>query len=340
MTATDVRRTTVQDVQSLRGARIAVVAGGLPHRDVAWPVIERISKTLTDLGYRNDIVDAERWDFVHRVAGFDVAFVADYGVRGGPDGGDRPGGDDGTVQGTLAALGIPYTGSGSKATALAQDKVLAKTLFRAHDIATPDFMPVEPGVDPTALAADALGALGSPLVVKPVLAGGSYGLSLARTVSEVVDAIAAAGPYGPVFLEAFVAGRTLTSGVLGIGPDRLVLTPHEVTFRDDRPFLDPVTLFEKDASDTIYPARVSGETVYAVQRMAERAHRVLGAHGVSRSDFKVDADGQPWILELNTMPAMSNVSDLPIAAARAGLSFPALVEKILLTALDREWWMP
>jgi D-alanine-D-alanine ligase len=316
------------DTGSLRGTRIAVVGGALPHRDTAWPVIERISAALTGLGYRNEVVDAEREDFVGRVAGFGVAYLAHFGIRG----------DDGTTQGALAALGVQFSGSGSKATALAQDKVLAKTVLRARGVRTPDFLLVDQRTAPQDFAATAFERLGRPLVVKPVLGGGSYGLTLASTPQEMVDGIAAAAQYGPVFLEAFVPGRTLTAGVLGAGADQLVLTAHEVVFQDDRPFLDPVTLFQPGSSETVYPPRVAKATAHEVEILSLRAHRTLGAHGVSRSDFKVDAAGRPWFLELNTMPAMSSVSDLPVAAARAGLTFSALVERILGTALDREWW--
>lgn len=312
--------------RTLRSARVAVVAGGEPHRDIAWPSIERIVEALRSRGYDAELVDAEHRDFVSRVTDFDVAFVAHFGL----------GGDDGILQGLLASLRIPYTGSGCRATAVAQDKVMAKALFRSAGLLTPDWIEFTLGGDLDAQADQAIQRLGLPLVVKPTFGGGSYGMSLATDKETVIGGVEEASAFGRVFGEAFVRGETVTSGVLGTDDAAGVLPAHGVRFMDDRPFLDSKTLFTPGTSETfeLDPGGRSA-VISAVEDMAARAHRLLRARGLSRSDFKVDFDDRVWILELNTQPAMSPVSDLPIAAARLGLSFEDLVETILETALAR-----
>ncbi|NUP46104.1 MAG: hypothetical protein HOW97_02140 [Catenulispora sp.] len=314
----------------LRAARIAVVGGGEPHRPVVWPTIERIVDTLISRGYKAELVDAEQPGFVTRIQDYDLAYVAHFGTTS----------DKGSLQGLLAELEIPYTGSGCLAMQIARNKVVSKQLFRQAGLLTPDFVEVDLDGHLAQQAADALARLGGALMVKPVYTDGSYGLALASTVEEVLAGIEDATKFGPLFLEKFVQGKTLTAGVVGTGHAAIGLPAHEVRFIDDKPFLDPVSLFTPGTSETVIPPRVAPEIALAVEEAARRAHAAIGAWGMSRCDFKVDADGGPWLLEINTLPAMSARSDLPIAGERAGLSYADLVETILASALDRPEYTP
>lgn len=264
-------------------------------------------------------------------ANLDAVFIALHG----------PGGEDGTVQGLLTLAGVPYTGSGVLASALAMDKVRTKLLLLNRG------MPFarDREVDRAALDDGTRGAgtvdrlvedLGLPCVVKPVSGGSSFGTSLVRTADALLPALEAALDEDPrVLVETYVAGVEVTCGVLGGGPfEPAVPLPLTEIVPVGEDFFDFRAKYTAAACDEITPARVPEGTAQRVQDLALLAHRLLGCEGVSRTDFIIGSEG-PMMLETNTVPGLTRTSLLPQGAAAVGISFDQLVERLLRSALVR-----
>ncbi len=256
-------------------------------------------------------------------AGIDVALIALHG----------PWGEDGRIQGLLETLGIPHTGSGVLASALAMDKVMAKRVLAAAGLAVPR----GEVVTRRELAADAAAAVSRaasvsvPLIVKPVRQGSSIGMTLVREASEIGPALAEALAYDDrALVEEWIAGTELTGGV--IGNDELVALPL-VEIVPKRAFFDYRAKYDPASSDEICPARVTAEVASAVQQAALRAHTALGCRGISRTDVIWDGR-RPVVLEVNTMPGMTANSLLPKAARAAGIPFSDLLARLIDWALE------
>jgi D-alanine-D-alanine ligase len=244
---------------------------------------------------------------------FDRAFIALHGRFG----------EDGTVQGALEYLGIPYTGSGVMASALAMDKWRTKLLWRAAGLPTPEYELMSARTDPAGLAA----RLGLPLMVKPAREGSSIGMSKVTAIEKISPAYVLAARYDDVVIaERFVEGMELTAAILGDEPLPLIRleTPREFYDYEAKYF----------ASDTRYicPCGLTAEQERSVQRMALEAFRVLGCSGWGRVDAMLDRDGKLQLLEVNTIPGMTDHSLVPMAARAKGISFEDLVVRILDTA--------
>jgi D-alanine-D-alanine ligase len=255
------------------------------------------------------------------VSELDVAFILLHGRFG----------EDGTVQGFLDLIGLPYQGSGVLGSALAMDKDTAKTLYRVHGLPVSAWRmaTAADAVDPAAILAE----LSLPLVVKPVRQGSSLGMSIARTADELACAIAKAFQYDQeVMVEQYVKGREVTVGV--IGNDELTALPLvEIIPGEGHPFFDYQAKYQVGASREICPAPVPEEIRCQAQQYALTAHRALKLRGYSRTDMIVSAEGIV-VLETNTIPGMTPTSLLPQAAAAAGLPFAALLDRLLALALE------
>jgi len=244
---------------------------------------------------------------------FDRAFIALHGRFG----------EDGTVQGALEYLGIPYTGSGVMASALSMDKWRTKLLWRAAGLPTPDYELMSARTDPARLAA----RLGLPLMVKPAREGSSIGMSKVTTIERITPAYELAARYDDVVIaERFVEGIELTAAILGDEPLPLIRleTPREFYDYEAKYF----------AGDTRYicPCGLPAEQERSVQRTALEAFRLLGCSGWGRVDAMLDRDGKLQLLEVNTIPGMTDHSLVPMAARAKGISFEDLVVRILDTA--------
>jgi D-alanine-D-alanine ligase len=245
----------------------------------------------------------------------DVVFVALHGGSG----------EDGTVQALLDLLGVPYTGTGKLGTALGWDKDIAKRLFVAAGVPTPAWL-----IAPASGEAVAE-RLGYPLIVKPNGQGSTVGLTLVNSPEELEAAIDLARRFdAEVMLERYIAGRELTVGILDGAP----LAVGEI-IPSSGPIFDYAAKYQKGAAEEIFPADLSPERTAAVQALALAAHRALKLASYSRVDFRMDAEGGFWCLEVNTLPGMSAGSLLPQSAAVAGVSFAELCERICAGALDR-----
>lgn len=245
----------------------------------------------------------------HRDA--EVVFI---GLHGGH-------GEDGTLQALLDLTGVPYTGSGHLASALAMDKDLSKRLFREAGVRTPEWL-MAPASDD-----DIVSALGLPVIVKPSKQGSTVGLTLVKKRADLQAAIEEARNYDDeVMIEQFIAGRELTVGVLGDEalPVGEIIPKHEI--------YDYECKYTPGMAREEFPAKLSTAEANAAQEQALLAFRALKLSGYARIDFRMTEDGTFYCLEANTLPGMTKLSLIPQAAAAAGITFPELCERIVKLA--------
>jgi D-alanine-D-alanine ligase len=225
----------------------------------------------------------------------------------------------------LDLAGIPYTGSGKLGSALGWDKDVAKRLFLAAGVPTPEWLMAPVSADVVAER------LGFPLIVKPNGQGSTVGLTLVKTPAELGSAIELAGGFDEeVMLERYVAGREITVGVL----DDEALTVGEIIPKTG-PIFDYAAKYQAGGAEEIFPADLTPAQTALAQELALRVHHGLKLDVYSRVDFRMDEDGGLWCLEVNTLPGLTTASLLPRAAAAMGISFPELCERICRGALAR-----
>lgn len=315
--------TRTESVGRSQPMRIAVLRGGTSaEREVSLATGEQVGAALAQRGFSVELIDSADSRFIDRLAsgGFDAVFICLHGRFG----------EDGTVQGLLELLGLPYVGSGVLASALAMDKVISKRLFAAEGLLTPPFVVCRAG------EAHDLGAiieaLGPKVVVKPANEGSSVGMSIVHEPAELPVALEQAFAHDEtVIVEAFVAGVEVTVGV--IGNRELVALP-TLEIVPEHEFYDYESKYVPGMSSHIIPARVSEAAREACQSIALAAHRALGCRGMSRADTIVTPDERVFLLEVNTIPGMTPTSLLPDAARAAGIEFPDLCERLVRLALE------
>lgn len=246
-----------------------------------------------------------------------------------------PGGEDGKLQGAFDLMGLPYTGSGAGASALALHKPHAQAVFNAAGLRIPRSTSMRVGSEPQALTSAVeklIEVIGLPCVVKPGWGGSSVGISIVHEADSLASALDRAAQIDDeVMIETFIAGREFTCGVLERGGAPMALPVTEIIPPEGR-FFDYDAKYEPGVSREVTPAEIDETLTKEIQRLAHRAHNALGCRGFSRTDFIVDAQGQPYVIELNTIPGMTQTSLLPQAAAIIGLGFPALLRQMLLSA--------
>jgi len=252
----------------------------------------------------------------------DVVFIALHGKFG----------EDGTVQGLLELLGIPYVGSGVLASALAMDKIMARKVFQYEGIPVPKGIDVYGRPDMDALAERVGRDLGYPAVVKPNQQGSTIGLSIACSPSELPKAVNLALEYdSDVLIEEFIEGAEITAPVLG-NRDLQVLPLVEIV--PEGGFYDYHAKYTPGATDEIVPARIPEKVYRYAQEIGLACHRALGCRGMSRADMMVRGE-DVYVLEVNTIPGMTPTSLLPRAAQAAGIDFPELLDRLIGYALER-----
>ncbi|HEV2813823.1 MAG TPA: D-alanine--D-alanine ligase [Solirubrobacteraceae bacterium] len=300
---------------------VAVLKGGRSlERNVSLTSGARVQDALARLGHDVVAIDVGH-DLVTRLreTAPDVAFVALHGRDG----------EDGTVQELLEVLGIPYTGSGVSSCIRCADKVLAKHAFRDAGLPTPDFFAWNEAAFKQLGAADALPAiedrLDFPIVVKPARQGSALGIKFAQTAADVPGALVAAFSYdAKVLLERHVDGRELAVSVL----DGEALPIVEAIPRDDA-FYDFEARYDIGRTDFVCPAELDDPLTERVHDTALAAYELLDCDGFARVDLMLDADGVPQLLEINTVPGLTETSLLPQAAEAAGISFDDLVARLV-----------
>jgi len=255
----------------------------------------------------------------------DVVFIALHGK----------GGEDGTVQGMLELMGLPYTGSGVLASALALDKAMTKRLFRSAGIPVIEDVQVRRGeeADGAALIAQVQEKLGFPVFVKPNAEGSSFGGRKVETAEELLPAVTNALTYDPkVIIERYVQGVEITVGVLGNAHGDLLPLP-VVEIVPKSAFYDFESKYADGGSEHIIPARLPDTVTERAHALALQCHNLLGCRGMSRTDMLVVGETLS-VLEVNTIPGMTPTSLLPQAAAHIGISFPQLLDRFLTSALE------
>ncbi len=307
--------------------RVAVLMGGFSsEREVSLRSGQAVVKALKECGHEVsevDLGDEPLGQLAALKGHVDKAFLALHGR----------GGEDGTVQGTLELIGIPYTGSGVMSSAVAMDKNMTKRLLADGGVPVIDGVALtrqeinQMGVGATArgTAAD----LGLPSIVKPNCEGSTVGISVAHNVDEMERGISQALEYDDtIIVEKFIEGRELTVGLVGEAP--LALPVLEVIPK--KGIYDYECKYSKGMTDYIVPAEIPGKIALRLQELAVKAHKSLACEGISRVDFMLDKNDGIFCLEVNTIPGMTELSLVPMAAAAMDLPFPALVEMILATA--------
>jgi D-alanine-D-alanine ligase len=304
-----------QIVAALRSRRheVSVVdtAGGLlderAERDLLGGAVGTAPPSVDDLAERERRMLSEGLAELPALREADVIFLA---VHGGAL-------EGGTLQAVLDVIGVPYTGSGPLASALAMDKDLSKRLFRATGVPVPAWFMAPVGAE------DVTTALGWPVIVKPSKQGSSVGLTLVRKAQDLGDAVTLAARYDDeVMAEQFIPGRELTVGVLGDVPLPVgeIVPKHEL--------FDYETKYTPGMSEETFPAKIDTLLARQLQEYALMAHRALKLSGYSRIDFRVSPEGDIFCLEANSLPGMTRTSLFPQAAQAAGIPFPELCERL------------
>ncbi|MCL5735417.1 MAG: D-alanine--D-alanine ligase [Actinobacteria bacterium] len=308
----------------LKTKTIGVLMGGLSgEREISLRSGANCLNALQSLGYRAIRIDAVR-DVAERLdeEGIEVAFLALHGRYG----------EDGSIQGLLEIMGIPYTGSGVLASALGMNKIAAKKVVRGSGVPTPDYCEIPFDAEPVSAAAQVETEVGLPVMLKPVEEGSSLGVSKCKT-SEQLRAYLGHGlaEYGAMFAEKFISGTEITVGVLERAGRGEALPILELVPKNE--FYDYEAKYTEGMTDFILPARLESSVYAKAQAVAVAAFAAIGCRGYGRVDIMVDKEGVPWFIEVNTLPGMTELSDLPAQARAAGLSYEELVETILLTAV-------
>ena len=306
--------------------KVAVLAGGVSgEREVSLRSGTQVLQALRELGHDADLVDFRRDAFEElRALAPDLAFPTLHG----------PQGEDGTAAAVLELLGIPYVGSGVLAGALAMNKAAAKRVMIAEGVPTPRFDLVNTVADPRAQGGDLVERLGLPLAIKPNSGGSSLGFTLAQDEDAVLDgivqALRVAGPDHTAIVEQAKVGIEITVGVLGVENPQALPTL-EIEYRTGD--YDYEAKYTEGLSNHVIPARIPEAQARRSQEIALAAHKLIGARGLSRVDMICEPGGEVWVLEVNTLPGMTELSLFPDAARAAGLDFKALVQRLVQEAV-------
>lgn len=300
--------------------RIALIAGGVSgEREVSLSGAAGVSEALDPEKFIVNRYDPAT-DLARLAADapqLDFAFILLHGLYG----------EDGTMQGFLDLLGVPYQGSGVLGSAIAMDKNLAKELYQLNGLPVVDWQIIGTGDEVN--AENLVARFGLPVVIKPVREGSSLGLTLAQTREQLMAGIDKAQSHGSrIMIEKYISGSELTVAVLG-NNELQPLPVIEIVPGKEFAFFDYDAKYKAGASEEICPARISDELTVQVQKYGVAAHKALRLRGYSRTDIMLSKEGSLYLLETNTIPGMTPTSLLPQAAAEHGLAFPEFLEKLI-----------
>lgn len=304
---------------------VAVLRGGISgEREVSLASGAAVAEALRTVGFQVTELDpANKEDLMSLIQNdYDVAFLALHGR----------GGEDGTMQGFLETIGLPYTGSGVCASALAMSKCNSKQMYKAAGLPTLPSVTISKvdGYSIDKIVAE----LGDHCVIKASKEGSSIGLYIEEGAANIEAAIEKAFEHDDqVLVEKYCKARELTVGVVGNDHPK-ALPIIEIVPRNE--FYDFDAKYSPGGSEHICPAEIEEAITEAIQSTAEAAHKALGCHGYSRTDFLLEEDGSFWILETNTLPGMTATSLLPDAASKVGLNYDQLCTKLIELALTND----
>ncbi len=304
---------------------VALIAGGKSgEREVSLSGAVGVEKALDPKLFTVSRYDpaTDLASLVNDAEKIDVAFILLHGLWG----------EDGTMQGLLDLLDIPYQGSGVMGSAIAMDKNLSKDLYRMSNLPVAEWEIVEKGREYSPVSI--VEKMGLPVVVKPVREGSSLGMTIAEREQDLAEGIATALKHGTqVMVEQFINGREITVGVLG-NQDLVALPIVEIIPGDEYTFFDYTAKYKPGASIEVCPAEIDDDIAHRAQKYGIMAHKALHLRGYSRTDMIIAEDGQLYLLETNTIPGMTPTSLFPQAAAEYGLDFPLLLERLIELAIE------
>jgi len=308
--------------EPLKDKRVVVVSGGWSsEREISLLSGRNVFEALRRQGVEAVSFDLVSPDDLPKLLKEkpDVIFIALHG---------KPG-EDGSFQGFAEVAGIPYTGSGVEASAIGIDKWVSKWVFARNDIPTPRFIPLPGDADHVPAAQKAAAEFGFPVIVKPRFEGSSVGVHIIHEELALLEQTRRVqAEFGDVLLEEFISGVTGTAGILG---DKVL--PLLELVPKTQEFYDYQAKYTKGATQFICPARMDPEQTRLTQELALRAFRSIGARHFGRVDFMLAENSHPYLLEANTIPGLTDVSDLPAEAKVAGISYDELIVRITLMAL-------
>ena len=304
--------------------KVAVLMGGMSaEREISLMSGTGVLQALKSRGVDAHAFDPSLRDIgALKTEGFDSCFIALHGRFG----------EDGTVQGALELLGIPYTGSGVMASSMAIDKVMTKRVLLAEGLPTPKYVLLRRGAYSAADIDAVPAALGLPLIVKPAREGSSIGLTRVVNVQEMAAAVEQAAKLdADILCEQFVAGDEVTCPVLGSGPAAKALPVIRIVAPEGN--YDYQNKYFTDTTQYIVPCGLPAGEEAAIQDIVLKAYRTLNCRGWARADVMIDkATRKPYLLEINTSPGMTGHSLVPMSARAAGLSYEDLCIELLKTA--------
>jgi D-alanine-D-alanine ligase len=316
-----------QQIEILRKMKIAVLMGGKSgEREISLKSGRRVLESLRRQGFKAvgmDIVDDNFLENLRKEK-IEIVFIALHGRCG----------EDGTIQGTLDLLGIPYTGSGVLASALGMNKVASKRIFESAGIPTPRYYVIEKNKNLKDECKNIIEKLGLPVITKPVSEGSSLGITIVREEEKLLETIKLLiRDYEEGFAEEFIEGKIVTVGILGVNETLRALPVLELIPKSD--FYDYKAKYTKGMTQFVLPAKLEEGLYKKTQDVALKAHKILGCHGFSRVDIVVSKEGVPYVHDVNTIPGLTELSDLPAEAEVAGISYDELILEILLSALNK-----
>lgn len=299
--------------------KVALLYGGWSaEREISLRSGQAVLDALQRQGIEVDAIDADR-DVMQTLQNgqYDRAFIMLHGR----------GGEDGVIQGALELIDLPYTGSGVMASALCMDKLMTKRIWLGVGLPTPEHRLIERDTDLDKVIQE----LGLPLIVKPAREGSSIGMSKVDTSEQLPAAVADAAEYDcPVFVEQWITGEEYTVSVLN---GRALPA---IRLRTPKAFYNYEAKYQSNDTEYLCPCGLSEEKEKSLQDVALRAFTASGASGWGRVDLMVDKHDKPWLIEINTVPGMTDHSLVPMSARQAGIDFDALVLEILATSLEKE----
>jgi len=289
---------------------VVVLAGGdSPEREVSLHSGAGVARALKEAGFAVKVLDPAKPDFPSKLLGVKNVYVVFIALHGGK-------GEDGTIQGFLKTLELPYTGSGILASGLAMDKILSKQLFVSAGLL------VSPVCSPRDL----------PLVVKPVHGGSTLGISIVKKKASLAAALDLVHKYDSrILMEKFIPGTEITIGILGNDNPRILPAIQIVPASG---FYDYQAKYAPGGSRHLIPPELPRKWVSRAGEVVLAAHRLLGCRGFSRSEVIIDQKGNPYLLDVNTIPGFTATSLFPEAAAAAGISFGELTRQLVELARE------
>jgi D-alanine-D-alanine ligase len=300
----------------IKDKKIGVLMGGVSsEREVSIRSGSAIYRALKDSGYNAVPIDAGR-DICNALQNekIEIAFLALHGGSG----------ENGSIQGMLEVLGIPYTGSGVLASALAMDKETSKKIFIYHGIPVPPYVVIQRSALSDQQSAGLIISFDYPWVIKPAAEGSSVGVSIVKDETGFRKALEIACSYGRrVIVEKYIEGKEVHIGIL----NNKVLGGVEV--RPSLEFYNYEAKYTSGLTEYILPPEIDNKTYERTKQAALSAHCALGCRGATRVDLRIDGQGNAYVLEVNTIPGMTETSLLPKIASLAGFDFPALIEAII-----------